>query len=274
MTKFEADEVRKLWRPAEGSYGEDNGQVTIIGGSDLFHGAPIFAVKAASRLADMVFFSSPEPSVGEVALKLKARLNSFIWVPWEEVDRYIEKSDAVLIGPGLMRYRQGTNPVEDDASQKTREITKDFLTRFPEKRWVIDAGSLQVMEVGWIPANSILTPNDKEYAGLFGNMDPAEASKKYNCTIVLKGAIDKVCTKGECIKVIGGNTGMKKGGMGDTLAGLAVALLARNDADLAASCASYINKKAGDRLHRKTGPNFNADDLAREVPKILGMLQK
>lgn len=58
-------------------------QTTIISGSRLFHGAPLLALKVASRLNRMVFFSSPEPSLGEVAAKIKSRLFSFIWVPFE-----------------------------------------------------------------------------------------------------------------------------------------------------------------------------------------------
>ena len=76
MKTFAVDDLKKLWRPREDSDGEDNGQVTIIGGSSLFHGAPMLAVKGASRLVDMVFFASPERDLEKVA-----KLNSFVWVP-------------------------------------------------------------------------------------------------------------------------------------------------------------------------------------------------
>ena len=130
------------------------------------------------------------------------------------------------------------------------------------------------MERDWIPTGSILTPNKKEYLKLFGDMPPEEASRKFNCTIILKGASDVVCSGGRCVRVDGGNAGMAKGGTGDTLAGLAVSLFAKNDAFLAASCASHIAKKAGDELFGQVGANFNADDLAKMVPQILGRLQK
>jgi len=106
MEEFNKEEIKKLFKPAANSTKEDNGKVTIIGGSSLFHGAPILALKTASRVVDMVFFSSPEPSVGKVAEKIKSQLGSFIWVPFGEVGEYIQKSDAVLIGPGLMRYHK------------------------------------------------------------------------------------------------------------------------------------------------------------------------
>lgn len=268
---FNPNEVAKLFKP-EGE--SKNGQITIIGGSELFHGAPLLSLKVASKIVDMVFFSSPDPSVGEAAAQIKSQLFSFIWVPWDEVGNYIEKSDACLIGPGLMRYRKGTLPVKDEAWMKTREITKNLLEKHKDKKWVIDAGSLQVLEKAWIPNGAVLTPNKKEYESLFGDVNPAEASAKYRCTIILKGVVDKVCSGGECIDVAGGNAGMAKGGTGDTLAGLTVALLAKNEAVLASSCASFITKKAGDELFERVRTNFNADDLAQKVPEVLGKLQK
>ncbi len=268
---FDPAEVNKLFKP-EGE--SRNGQITIIGGSELFHGAPLLSLTTASKIVDMVFFSSPDPSVGEVANVVKSKLFSFIWVPFEEIDKYIDKSDAILIGPGLMRYRKEAEPVNDDAWMKTREITKRLLEKHKDSKWVIDAGSLQVLEKDWIPEDAILTPNSKEYSSLFGDIDPKEASAKYKCTIILKGVIDKVCFNGECINVAGGNAGMAKGGTGDTLAGLTVALFAKNDAMRAASCASYITKKAGDELFDKVRTNFNADDLAKMVPEVLGKLQR
>jgi len=93
-----------------------------------------------------------------------------------------------------------------------------------------------------------------------------DAAKKYKCYISLKGAISYVYSPDDVIEVRGGNPGMTKGGTGDVLAGLTVALLAKNDPFLAASSASYIVKRAADELHKKFGVNYNADDLADKIP--------
>src|SRR3989304_4003041 len=176
MEVFDVNKLKNLYRPDSNSNGEDNGSVVIIGGSSLFHGAPILALKTASRIVDMVFFSSPEPSIGEVAEQIKSKLMSFIWVPWNEIEAYINKSDAVLIGPGLMRFTheqedlktEEINNIDGDHDGKlTREVTKRLLSEFKSKKWVIDAGSLQVMDAKWIPENAILTPNNKEMELLF-----------------------------------------------------------------------------------------------------------
>ena len=275
MISFTGADLKKLWKPRDDSSGEENGQVTIIGGSELFHGAPILALKAATRIVDMVFFASPEPSLGEIASKIKASLGSFIWIPFEETDEYIKKSDAVLIGPGLMRFHSEKSKPEkrasecDEVCRKTKEITKNFLLRFPDKKWVIDGGSLQVMEPGWIPQKAILTPNVKEYEMLFGGQFTIDNLKlnaeKYKCIIVHKGPTAYVTDGETTYEIPGGNAGLTKGGVGDTLAGMTVGLLAKNEPLLAACAASLAVKKTAEELYKKVRFNYNADDLAERV---------
>jgi len=267
---FDKADLQKLFVPDKNSSGEDNGQVTIIGGSSLFHGAPLYGLKIASRIVDMVFFSSPEKSVGSIAENLKGKLFSFIWVPEKDIDKYIEKSDAVLIGPGLMRYSQS---FEDATFEFTKKFTENLLEKFPNKKWVIDAGSLQVMDKKFIPKNSILTPNNKEFEILFGKKFSVSVSQKmsqeYNCIIVNKGPVTTITSKDEIIEVNGGNAGLTKGGTGDVESGLTAALLAKNDPMLSACAGSFIVKATADELYKEKGTFFNADDLADKVPTIL-----
>lgn len=263
--KFTQKDLQKLWRPKEDSSGEENGQVTIIGGSRLFHGAPMLAVKAASRLVDMVFFGSPERE-----LKMVAKLNSFIWIPWEEVDKYIAKSEAVLIGPGFMRFRsEGSTKDEriacDEECQKSKEITKSFLTRFSDKQWVIDGGSLQVMAKEWIPKNAILTPNKREYEMLFGKSDMGESAKKNKCIIVYKGPAAYVTDGETTYEITGGNAGLTKGGTGDVLAGVIVGLAAKNLPLLAAVAGAFLVKHTADKLFAANSYWYNADDVAEKL---------
>ena len=273
---FDPKILKNLWKPEFDSNKNDNGQLTIVAGSKLFHGPAFFTTKVASRFVDMVFLASPEPSIGKVANIVKSKLSSFIWVPWEDVKGYLAKSDACLIGPGFMRF--GSKKDEylqkrdycDQYCQETREITRDLLTSFPDKKWVIDGGSLQVMDTSWIPENSILTPNTKEYKLLFGDTDPSLASKKFKCFLVLKGPITKVYSPdGKVVEVPGGNPGLTKGGTGDVQAGITAALLTKNDPKTSAIVGAYAVKKAADNLYSKVGFNYNSDDLANEIPQVL-----
>ena len=144
------------------------GQITIIGGSKLFHGAPILALKAASRMVSMTYFSSPVEDK-EVVEQIKAGLSSFVWVDRTDVGNYIAKSDAVLIGPGLMRSHVGNMGFACDAEgNETRDISMELFNRFPNKNWVVDGGTLQVVSVSDIPKRSVVTPNKKEFEMMFG----------------------------------------------------------------------------------------------------------
>jgi len=276
MKEFGERDLSQLYKPKVNSSKNDNGKVTIVGGSGLFHGAALLALKTASRVVDMTFFISPETSLDKVAAKMKSQLGAFIWVPWQDRGEYLRKSDAVLIGPGLMRYRTDKNHrcryqrICDAIGEKTKELTHELLQEFPDKQWVIDAGSLQVMSSELIPKNAILTPNKKEFAMLFGDQRPAVAAKKHRCVIVDKGPITTVCSPDKSFLVRGGNAGLTKGGTGDILAGLAVALVAKNPPFLAACAASWLVKKTADELHRRVGFAYNADDLAAKIPEVLG----
>ena len=72
MDVFNSTSLKDLVLPSGNSSKGQNGQITIIGGSKLFHGAPLLALTTASRFVDMVYFTSPEPSLGEVAEKIKS----------------------------------------------------------------------------------------------------------------------------------------------------------------------------------------------------------
>jgi len=263
--KFTNQDLKRLWKPNGDSSGEDNGQITIIGGSRLFHGAPMLAVKAASRLVDMVFFGSPEQTLEKIA-----KLNSFIWVPWKEVGEYVNKSEAVLIGPGFMRFhREGATDKEimacDEECQKTKKVTQKLLLNFPDKQWVIDGGSLQILDPKWIPKNAVVTPNKHEYVMLFGEMKVEESARKYKCIVVYKGPVSYVSDGETTYEIEGGNAGLTKGGTGDVLAGVIVGLAAKNPPLLAAAAGTYILKKTAEQLYKSVGYNFNADDVAESV---------
>lgn len=269
MKVFDEKELQKIYKPQDGRKGA-NGLITIIGGSYLFHGAPLLSLKTASRIVDMVFFSSPEPSVGKAAEELKGKLNSFIWVPFTQIEEYLQKSDAILIGPGLMRYHEEGEKSSDKNGQKTKKITESLLAKFPKKQWVIDAGSLHVMGKKFIPQKAILTPNRGEYESLFAKQEPAKAAKENHCVIIYKNAQSEVYSEQEARLIKGGNNGLVKGGTGDVLAGLSVALAAKNPPFWSACAASFIVKKAADELYQKVGFAYNADDLAEKIPEVLG----
>ncbi|HSV95234.1 MAG TPA: ADP/ATP-dependent (S)-NAD(P)H-hydrate dehydratase [Spirochaetia bacterium] len=260
------------------------GQVTIIGGSKLFHGAPILALKAASRMVSMTYFSSPIEDKG-VAEKIKAGLSSFIWVDRNELDSYVAKSDAILIGPGLMRSHSKEQGFAcDTEGNETRKMSVELFEKYPDKNWVIDGGTLQVVEVTDIPKGAVVTPNGKEFEMMFGEKlkeDIEERckqiynfAKKYELVILTKDTISIASDGKETWSIEGGNSGLVKGGIGDIIAGLTVGLMAKNERLFSVSAATLLIKKAAERLAETRGFMFNADDLVEIVPEIYGSLMK
>lgn len=281
MKEFNQLELKKLYIPPANSHKGQNGKLMLIGGSHLFHAASLWPLTIASRIVDMVFYSSV-PENNQIVAKAKEEFRNGIIVPRGKIDDYINEADCVLIGPGLTRP-DGAEIGDDD----TKELTEKLFAKYPDKKWVVDGGSLQVINPEILPKNSIITPHRKEFNTLFGDVilsetknlkDPSatpqddivfKMAKKFGIIILLKGEEDIVCSPTECVRIVGGNAGMTKGGTGDVLAGLVAALACKNDLFLAAKAGSYINKKAGEELFKKAGYSFNASDLANEIPFVL-----
>ena len=256
------------------------GQVTIIGGSKLFHGAPLLALRGAARIAGMVYFSTPDEDK-EVADKIKTGLSSFVWVPYEEAGNYIAKSDAVLIGPGMMRsHIKEQNFVCDREGEATRRRCQDLFDKHADRKWVIDGGALQVVSVEKMPRGAVVTPNDKEFEMMFGQKIEEEIekrgeqilslAKKYHLVILTKDKISIVSDGERVVKILGGNDGLVKGGIGDTIAGVLAGCLAKDEPIFAAAAASYLVKGAAEKLAERQGYMFNADDVVNMVPEIYG----
>lgn len=279
-----------LYRPPKGSHKGQNGKLTIVGGSKLFHGASLWALQVASRIVDMVYYTSVRENL-ELVKDLSKEVYDFIAVPRGKEADYIAESDAVLVGPGLVRGSAeytGTG----ESGEETRTLTLDLFRRFPEKKWVIDAGSLQVIEPETLKLlkQVVVTPHWKEFIQLFRipEKDPVslkslkdrvflvqQKAQEYTCTIALKGKTDIICASGgRCLVNQTGNEGMTKGGTGDVLAGLIAALGCKNDLFVAAAAGAYVNGLAGDALYKTVGPYFNASDLCRQVPQTLHQLLK
>lgn len=284
MNEFNLPILKKFYIPKAFSHKGQNGKLLVIGGSKLFHAASLWALEIASRIVDMVFYSSVSEN-NKIVQELKKEFRNGIVIPRTKVEDYIREADCILIGPGLPR-KEGQEKGDDD----TQELTEKLLLKYPEKKWVIDGGSLQEMDpevllkLKTIP---ILTPHHKEFDMLKLKSRNTKVkrsiqnsklekqlkvfAKEYNCVVLLKGETDIVCGPPAFTlwRVKGGNAGMTKGGTGDVLAGLTAALYTKNDAFVSAVSGSYINKKAGESLYKRVGFYFNTSDLVKEIPKVM-----
>lgn len=218
--------VQKLHIPSPESHKGQNGKLLIVGGSELFHAASRWSLDVASCFVDMVFYSSVEGN-NELIREAKGNFWNGIVIPREEIASYIDEADCVLIGPGMTR------------SEDTTKITEHLVRAYPQKRWVIDAGALQMISPHLLNSQMIITPHPRELAMLLSKingtsvevlLDEVNAASNdqlqswstqlHGVTIVLKGVVDRVITPTMTYEVTGGNPGMTKGGTGDVLAGL------------------------------------------------------
>lgn len=254
-----------LHLPRKDSHKGENGKLLIIGGSELFHAASAWSLSIASKIVDMVFYSSV-PENNSLIVEAKKHFWDGVVVPRGEIELYLKEADCVLIGPGMTR------------DGNTTELTNTLLQKYPKKKWVIDAGALQMADSSLFTSSMIITPHHQEFLRVFSveatsEKEIQEQSKKHNnVTILVKGSVDYVVMGDQSISVDGGNEGMTKGGTGDVLAGLIAALYCTNEAFLSAVVGSYLNKKAGEALYSTVGPFFNATDLAEQLPKTMAEL--
>lgn len=277
------DYFKKISLPDPGSHKGQNGKLLVIGGSELFHASIFWSAQIASKFVDIVHFTSPMNENNQlVRQQLKAGFWQGIVVDWHQVEAYIQEDDVVLIGPGMER------------NQLTANIINHFLEKYPKKKWVIDGGALQEVAIDRLGQGQIITPHKGELKILLNKIAQTHIEASTNApsnitaqqktilspllrrglTILAKGPTDTVLTGDDSVAITGGNAGLTKGGSGDILAGLVAAFYTQTSAVTACVLASLIVKKSAEKLWQEVGPNFNAADLIRQIPKTFWQLMR
>lgn len=291
--------LKQLQLPKENSHKGQNGKLLIIGGSELFHAASKWSLDVASHFVDMVFYASV-PSNNELIREAKGEFWNGIVVARQDIPDYMEEVDCILIGPGMTRDEGMVGsqdnlakwPLsEEEWNSNTKTVVDSLLQRYPNKKWVIDAGALQMVAPQLLNQNCLITPHLKELENLVDKIPGIETSMFVDyeredssiflkelqglssllngATILLKGHVDFVANSHRTEVIEGGGAGMTKGGTGDVLAGLAGGLYATNDLWTTAVVASFTNKKAGEYLAERKGPFFNASELVEVIPEVV-----
>lgn len=275
------DQVKIIFKefklPKLDSHKGQNGKVLIIGGSSLFHAASLWSAEVCCHFVDMVHYSSTEENE-KIFFSLKKIFRNGIIVPKKDLEQYILEDDVVLIGPGMMR--------DGNEGKDTYKITKEVIEKFPDKRFVFDAGALQIMEKQWLlklKTLSIITPHQKEFEKLFGvslenktieekEKIVKETAQKYRAVILLKSIIDIVSDGKTVYNIEGGNAGLTKGGTGDVLAGLVSSFYSKNSPLLSAVFSSLLLKRTADRLFEDKGYWYNNNDIINRLPEELSKI--
>ena len=268
------DVVVRLPRRHREAHKGDFGRVLVVGGSESYHGAPVLSALAALRSgADLVYLLVPEAnfdvtrafSPDLIVRKYPGGHLSPEALP--EARELLEKTDCMLIGPGL--------GLEEDTVLAVAE-----LLRCSPVPCVVDADALKAL-CGKLPVGGVelvLTPHAGEFQLLAGESpgrtleDRAEAAKRWSRhlggVLLLKGSVDVIASpEGEARFNETGNPGMTAGGTGDVLAGVVAGFVAQGIEPFhAACCAAFVNGYAGDMLLEEKGYFFTALELAETIP--------
>lgn len=278
---------KDLQLPKSNSHKGQNGKLMIIGGSELFHAASKWSLDVASHFVDMVFYTSV-PANNALVREAKSRFWNGIVVPREHLLSYLDEADVILIGPGMTRDDNESRTISDipdrpesvDWNGSSWEVVNFLLKKYPKKRWVIDAGALQMVMPELLTPTTIITPHYQELQRLQRKLphktpkDMTASEQLQGSLCVLKGQVDVISHGKKTWRITGGNPGLTKGGTGDVLAGLIAALYCTNAAATAALVGSYTNKKASEVLATNMGPFFNASELVSAIPETLWELVK
>ena len=267
--------LRKLYkRRPKWSHKGQYGKLLVIGGSQVYTGAPLFAAMAALRSGcDLVHVAAPQRAANIIArtpdlITHQLKGNHFSTRHVKELVEISRRMDAVVIGNGL-----GTN-------KETLSAVNAFLKKC-KLPTVIDADAIRaVAKNKKLLKNRLLTPHAGEFFLLTGKSvgNELETRKKaakdfasrYKCTVLLKGHVDIITDGKKLAMNKTGNVYMAKGGTGDTLAGICGALLARGASAFHAGCAgAYINGAAGDLAAKEKGEAMITSDLIDKIPNVL-----
>jgi ADP-dependent NAD(P)H-hydrate dehydratase / NAD(P)H-hydrate epimerase len=257
----------------------DFGRLLVIGGSQVYSGAPTLVSLAALRTGvDIVYLAAPEKTAYAISsmspnmITIKLDGDNLKPANMETIKPYLSMVDAVAIGPGL-----GLNP----ETAKFVKICVDEVEK-AKKPLLLDADGLKAFAKfkRALKVPLVLTPHAGEYAILTGEELPEtqeelvmviqKNAKKLNATILVKGKVDTVCDPEHAKLNFTGNPGMTVGGTGDVLSGIISGLMAQKvDVFEAAVAGAFVNGAAGDFVEDEIGFHMVATDIIEWIPRVL-----
>ena len=261
----------------------DNGKVLVVGGSYVYHGAPVLSSLAALRTGtDLVYTAIPKNNVQAT----RAISPDLIVIPLADskltrgsVNKLLgqipKDLDSATIGMGLA--------IQDIEALKI--LVKSLLNR--DVRLSLDTSALVKSILPLIKGkNVVVTPHAGEFYRLFGEELPSEkknhvkfiekVAKKYSVTILLKGQTDIISDgKRTFQNSKTESSAMTVGGTGDVLSGIISGLLARNRNSLeSAAIAAYLNGLCGKYVQKEIGIHMVASDLINALPYVAKTFDK
>ena len=260
----------------------ENGIVLVVGGSYIYHGAPILSSIAALRSGtDLVYTSVPKINVAST----RSVSPNLIVIPLVDqkltrgaVNKLLgalpRKLDSATIGMGLAIQEKNA----------LLHLVKSLLDR--DVRLSLDASAL-IPEVLPLLANKnvVVTPHAGEFKRLFGQAPSnskneriklvEEKAKEFGITVLLKGSTDVISNGSTTYLYEKKIPAMTVGGTGDVLSGLVAGILSKNRKPLeSAAAAAFINGLAGKTVQKKLGLHMTSMDLLPAIPNVMKPFDK
>lgn len=243
------------------------GTLLLVAGSDQYRGAAILAGEAALRAGcGMVYLGVPSPIRSQIDTEL-VEVITFALPATKEgtvagdaiktLAPYLERADAVAIGPGMGRNSHTDRFIQDLVAgcEKPVVIDADAISAFSGQSDLLTRAS----------APAVITPHSGELKRLLETEVPAnapelvemtaKAAESLGMTLVHKGAPTLVASPGEGLWInTTGNSALAVGGTGDVLTGLVGGLLAQGARPSdAASVACFLHGRAGELAAQELG---------------------
>ena len=255
----------------------DNGVVLVVGGSYIYHGAPILSSIAALRCGtDLVYTAIPKINVAPT----RSVSPNLIVIPL--VDQKLTRGavnkllgalprnlDSATIGMGLA--------VQDDSALVN--LIKSLIDR--DVRLSLDASALIPDVLPFLSdKNIVVTPHAGEFKRLFGIAPPdskndrislvEQKSSEFGITVLLKGSTDIISDGKTTFLYTKKTPGMTVGGTGDVLSGLVAGMLSKNRNPLeSAVSAAFLNGLAGKATQKKFGLHMTSMDLLDSLAGVM-----
>lgn len=236
------------------------GHVLVIGGDYGMGGAVRMAAEAAARSGAGLVSIATRPKHICAINAARPEIMCHGVNDANQLESLIEKSTAVVLGPGLGRESWG---------QKLWQKTLKLLSETPSnKNLIMDADALHFLAENksqMKKENWILTPHPGEAAKLLQKTSAEiqadrfaalqAINENYGGICVLKGAGTLVGAKSKSVGVCAaGNPGMASGGMGDVLSGIIGGLVAQKlDSLIATQLATMLHATAADHAAAHDG---------------------
>ncbi len=278
--------IKEIYKPRPAGVKKyDFGLLLVIGGSEFYSGPPAFSALAAFRAGvDVVRIIAPKRAADIIA-SFKPDLAAFPlrgdWLHKEHLATLLtmtESAKAVSYGKTAVVIGGGTG-----RTKETQETILEYLSQVSVPA-VIDADAIHALakDTKVIAGKPFLiTPHSYEFFILTGKeiskMPEEEKIKvvqeqaaRLQTTILLKGPTDIISDGTEVAVSKTGSPFMTVGGTGDTLAGIAGAIMARGViAFQAGQAAAQINGLAGELAGKKLGESLMASDLIEAIHEVI-----